>query len=77
MNAYGTLQPGEQRRLHKGVANRVYEIVQDKQEATKLFKALFHDIKVHFAVSSYKEINRRDLQRAIRYIENWTPRKVS
>ena len=72
-----TLDHGEQRRVQKGVARRVYEFTQDKQEAARLFREVYREIKDRFGVASYKDVLRKDLQSALRYIENWIPRKVS
>lgn len=72
-----TLDSGEQRRLQKGVARRVYEFTQDKQEAARLFREAYREIKDRFGVASYKDVKRQELQSAIRYIESWIPRKVS
>jgi prophage antirepressor-like protein len=72
-----TLTSGEQRRLQKGVARRVYEFTEDKTEAAKLFRELYREIKDRFGVASYKDVKKKELQSAIRYIENWIPRKVS
>jgi hypothetical protein len=72
-----TLTSGEQRRLQKGVARRVYEFTKDKTEAARLFRELYREIKDRFGVASYKDVKQRELQSAIRYIENWIPRKVS
>jgi hypothetical protein len=72
-----TLDSGQQRRLQKGVAHRVYEFTNDKQEAAKLFRELYREIKDRFGVASYKDVKQRELQSALRYIESWIPRKVS
>lgn len=72
-----TLTSGEQRRLQKGVAHRVYEFTQDKQEAARLFREVYREIKDRFGVASYKDVKRKELQSALRYIESWLPRKVS
>ncbi|WP_078379123.1 ORF6N domain-containing protein [Sutcliffiella halmapala] len=72
-----TLDHGEQRRLQKGVAHKVYQCTADKKEAARLFKELYREIKDRFGVASYKDVKRKELQSALRYIENWIPRKVS
>jgi prophage antirepressor-like protein len=72
-----TLTSGEQRRLQKGVARRVYDFTKDKKEAAKLFRELYREIKDRFGVASYKDVKKRELLSAINYIENWIPRKVS
>lgn len=72
-----TLTSGEQRRLQKGVTAKVYEFADNQQERSRLFRELYREIKDRFAVASYKDIKRKELQSALRYIENWIPRKVS
>jgi prophage antirepressor-like protein len=72
-----TLTSGEQRRLQKGVALRVYELEQDPKARPKLFRELHREIKDRFGVASYKDVKKRELLSAINYIENWIPRKVS
>lgn len=72
-----TLNSGEQRRLQKGVATKVYEICDDPKLKPKLFRELYREIKDRFGVASYKDVKRKELQAALRYIENWIPRKVS
>lgn len=66
-----TLDHGEQRRLQKGVARRVYGVTEDKKEAARLFRELYREIKDRFGVASYKDVKRKELQSAISYIENW------
>lgn len=72
-----TLDYGEQRRLQKAVAIKVYEIETDPSSQRRLFRELYREIKDRFAVASYKDVKRKDLQNAIRYIDGWLPRKVS
>lgn len=72
-----TLDHGEQRRVQKGVAVRVYEFTSDRKEAARLFRELYREIKDRFGVASYKDVKRKELQTALRYIESWIPRKVS
>lgn len=72
-----TLDYGEQRRLQKGVATKVYEICNDPKERPKFFRELYREIKDRFGVASYKDVKRKELQSALRYIESWIPRKVS
>lgn len=70
-----TLSYGEQRRLQKAVASRVYELYENPDERPKAFSGLYREIKDRFAVASYKDVRRKDLQQAINYIENWIPRR--
>lgn len=72
-----TLDHGEQRRLQKAVARRVYELETDKDRQQKLFHEIYRELKDRFAVASYKDILRRELQDAIRYVEAFVPRRVA
>jgi Rha family phage regulatory protein len=71
-----TLDHGEQRRIQKAVGQKVYEIEADSTVRSKLFRELHREIKDRFGVASYKDIRRKDMQSALRYIEGWVPRKV-
>lgn len=72
-----TLDHGEQRRLQKAVTSKVYELCDDPKGRSKLFREIYREIKDRFAVASYKDVKRKELQSAIRYVENWIPRRVS
>ncbi|MGW6383222.1 ORF6C domain-containing protein [Peribacillus butanolivorans] len=67
------LNHGEQRRLEKGVARRVYGFTDDKKEAARLFKELYREIKDRLGVPTYKDVKSKDLQFVIQLIENWSP----
>lgn len=71
-----TLDHGEQRRIQKAINCKVYELENDKEARKKLFSELHREIKDRFAVTSYKDIKRKDMQSSVRYIEAWVPRKV-
>ncbi|MCK6164629.1 MULTISPECIES: ORF6C domain-containing protein [Bacillus] len=72
-----TIDHGEQRRIQKAVATRIYSFTDDKNERNRLFKELYREIKDRFGVSSYKDVKRKDMQAAVNYIVNWVPRRVS
>lgn len=72
-----TLTSGEQRTVQKEVAIKVYEIADDTTIRPKLFRELHREIKDRFAVASYKDVRRQELQTVINYIRSWVPRKVS
>ncbi|UQX56159.1 ORF6C domain-containing protein [Cytobacillus pseudoceanisediminis] len=72
-----TLSSGEQRRVQKGIAQKVYELESNPEFRSKLFRELHRELKNRFGVASYKDIKRKELQSALSYIENWFPRKVS
>jgi len=77
VNEQITLDHGEQRRVQKCVATRIYELCDDPKNRPKLFRELYREIKDRFAVASYRDLKRRDMLQAINYIVNWVPRKVS
>lgn len=72
-----TLDHGEQRRLQKAVARRVYELETNKDRQRKLFHDIYRELKDRFAVASYKDILRRELHDAIRYVDAFIPRRVA
>lgn len=73
-----TLDHGEQRRMQKAVAHRVYELEpDDRKQQSKLFHEIYRELKDRFAVASYKDILRRELQDAIRYVDAFVPRRVA
>ncbi|MGN7403504.1 Rha family transcriptional regulator [Cytobacillus praedii] len=72
-----TLTSGEQRRLQKGIATKVYEICNDPEARPALFRELHREIKDRFGVASYKDLKKKELQTALRYINSWVPRKAS
>lgn len=71
-----TLDHGEQRRVQKAIASKVYETTLDSDLRKKYFGELHRDVKDRFGVSSYKDIKRKDMQSALRYIGAWLPKKV-
>lgn len=72
-----TIDHGEQRRLQKAVAVKVYELESILELRPKLFREIYREIKNRFGVTSYKDVKRKDLQLAIRYVEAWIPRRAA
>lgn len=72
-----TLTSGEQRAVQKEVAIKIYDIEKDTTIRPKLFRELHREIKDRFAVASYKDVRRQELQTVLNYIRSWVPRKVS
>lgn len=72
-----TLESGEQRRVQIAIASRVYELESNKELRPSFFAELHREIRNRFAVSTYKDIRKKDLQSALTYIEAWIPRRVS
>jgi hypothetical protein len=72
-----TLHSGEQKRIYKAIAQKIYDLEQNPDRRSQLFKSLFTDLKERFRVDSYKNIKQSDMQAALRYIDTWKPRKVS
>lgn len=71
-----TLDHGEQRRIQIGISSRVYELESNKEYRSPLFAELHREIRNRFGVASYKDIKRKDLQAALKYIDAFVPKKV-
>ncbi|WLR44424.1 Rha family transcriptional regulator (plasmid) [Bacillus carboniphilus] len=69
-----TLDYGEQRRVQKSVAKKVYSLTSDPIERKSLFAECYRDLKDRFGVGSYKDIRRNDKDKALKYINAWIPR---
>lgn len=72
-----TLDHGEQRALQKAVTRRVYEVASDPQQRRELFRQLYREIKDRWAVASYRDVRRNELDQVLQYVAAWVPRKVS
>lgn len=72
-----TLDHGEQRRMQKAISSKVYELESNPELRPKLFRELYREIKDRFGVASYKDVKRKELLSALKYIEYWIPKKVS
>ena len=72
-----TIDHGEQRRLQKAIGSRVYELESVAELRPKLFREIYREIKDRFGVASYKDVKRKDLQLAIRYVEAWIPKRAA
>ena len=70
-----TLDHGQQMRIKKAVAAKIYEISNDKAKRTRLFAELYRDLKDRFGVASYRDIKKHEMLKAIGYIEAWIPKK--
>lgn len=71
-----TLDYGEQRRIQKAVGHKIYELENNPKKRQALFSELYREIKDRFGVASYKDIKRKDMLAAVKYIEAWVPKKV-
>lgn len=66
---------GEQRKIQRAVATRVYqrldivpELIEDKKY---MFQAIYRDLKDRFGVASYRDIKRKDLGDCLEYVSAW------
>ena len=66
---------GEQRKIQRAVATRIYqrldivpELIEDKKY---MFQAIYRDLKDRFGVASYRDIKRKDLRDCLEYISAW------
>lgn len=66
---------GEQRKIQRAVATRVYQrldIVPKLTEDKKyMFQAIYRDLKDRFGVASYRDIKRKDLRDCLEYVSAW------
>ena len=66
---------GEQRKIQRAVATRVYQrldIVPELTEEKKyMFQAIYRDLKDRFGVASYRDIKRKDLRDCLEYVSSW------
>lgn len=72
-----TIDHGEQRILQQAVARRVYGMESDPQRRRELFRQLHREIKDRWAVASYRDVRRSELQQVLRYVEAWMPRRTA
>lgn len=70
-----TLEQGEQRRVQTAVATRIYDLEDDSEERSPLFRELYRELKNRWGVSSYRDLLRKDLGDVLAYINAWVPRK--
>lgn len=70
-----TLDHGEQRRIQRAVGAKVYEISSHQDENKSLFSELYREIKDRFGIGSYRDLKRKDMLKALNYIEAWIPKK--
>lgn len=68
-----TLHSGEQIRVRKAVAARVYELSQKPGAKSRqiLFRELYAALKNRYQVGSYRDIKQYQMQDALRFIEKW------
>lgn len=66
---------GEQRKIQRAVATRIYQrldIVPELTEDKKyMFQAIYRDLKDRFGVASYRDIKRKDLRDCLEYVSAW------
>jgi Rha family phage regulatory protein len=68
-----TMDSGEQRKIQRMIAHRIYGITEDKQERSTLFRQLYREIKDRWAVPSYRDVRRNEVEGLKSYIEAWRP----
>ena len=71
-----TLAHGEQRAVQRAIGKRVYTVAEETgDETAPMFRQLHREIKDRWAVGSYVDVRRKDLQDVLRYIAAWRPRR--
>ncbi|MFD2613568.1 ORF6C domain-containing protein [Paenibacillus gansuensis] len=71
-----TLDHGEQRRLQKTIAKRVYKLANLPEYRRPMFREIHREIKDRWGVGSYTDVKRKELQQVLGYVENWIPKIV-
>jgi len=71
-----TLDHGEQERVRKAVARRVCAMTEDGATKKGYFRQLHNEIKSRWAVPSYRDVLRIELDEVLHYIAAWKPRIV-
>ena len=66
-----TLHSGEQARLRKAVGDRVYQLAKVEGARPALFRSLYSAIREEFEVGSYRDVKQFELQKALRFVNNW------
>jgi Rha family phage regulatory protein len=69
-----TIDHGEQRKIQKAVARRVYEMCSEETSTRELFPQLYREIKDRWAVASYRDVRRNEVDQVLQYIEAWKPK---
>lgn len=69
-----TIDHGEQRKIQKAVARRVYEMCSEDMTTRELFPQLYREIKDRWAVASYRDVRRNEVDQVLQYIEAWKPK---
>ncbi|ULL14328.1 hypothetical protein DVH26_07630 [Paenibacillus sp. H1-7] len=72
-----TLDSGEQRKVQKAIARKVYELESDKKIRSEYFQQIHREIKDRWAVSSYKDVRRHEISGLLKYIDAWKPRQIA
>lgn len=72
-----TLHSGEQRRLQKAIATKVYNIEPDEAARPELFRQLHREIKDRWGVGSYKDVKHHEFRGVLQYVEAWRPKKAN
>lgn len=66
-----TLNSGEQLRLKKAVGERAFKLEKDASKRSAVFSAIYRSIRARFAVKSYRDVKRHELQEAIKFVDKW------
>ena len=65
----------EQRKLQRAVSTRVYQRLDViNSDKNLMFPAIYRDLKDRFGIASYRDLKRKDLTKALAYVQNWIER---
>ncbi|MEK4876931.1 MULTISPECIES: Rha family transcriptional regulator [Paenibacillus] len=68
-----TLKTVEQKKLHAAIGRRVILFANQASQKPGFYRQLYRAIYAEFEVTSYRDIRKQDLGKALQYVEGWTP----
>ncbi|ULO07168.1 Rha family transcriptional regulator [Paenibacillus sp. 19GGS1-52] len=68
-----TLKTVEQKRLHAAIGHRVILLANSPSRRPGVYRQLYRAIYTEFEVSSYRDIRKEDLEKALHYVGAWRP----
>lgn len=68
-----TLKTVEQKKLHAAIGRRVILLANQASRRPVFYRQLYRAIYAEFVVTSYRDIRKEDLEKALQYVEGWRP----
>lgn len=68
-----TLKTVEQKKLHAAIGRKVILLANQASQRPGFYRQLYRAIYAEFEVTSYRDIRKEDLEKALQYVEGWRP----